>query len=105
MKKALAIICKAYSTIGVVWLTFSILSVGIFHRSEKQKIEGEVKQIIETNWNGYSSIDAIIETNDGLGNIIATIYKPGVNEGDKVVVDATTGRSSSSYIHASVMRE
>ncbi|MCF7818348.1 MAG: hypothetical protein K9M54_10755 [Kiritimatiellales bacterium] len=103
MKKILIKIWNIYCVVGAVWLTFSILSIGVFHRPNKKEVQGAVKEIIETEWNGISQVHAIIETEDGKGNVLAKLYKVGVESNDTVAVKISSGGSSRSYIHASVM--
>jgi len=102
MKKALTIIWKAYSILGAVWLTFSILSVGIFHRPRKETVPGTVKEIIKTEWDGITQVHAIIETQDDKGNVLAKLYRAGIETNETISVNISTGGGSKSYLHASV---
>ena len=92
-----------YCKIGAVWLTFTILSLGVFNQSKKHEVSGVVKEIIKTEWDGYSRLNGMIETDDGKGNVFATLYKVGVETNDRVMVKISTGKGSSSFINASVM--
>ena len=103
MKKILIKIWNIYCIIGAVWLTFSILSLGVFHRTNKEEVQGTVKEIIKTEWGGINQVHAIIETKDGKGNVLAKLYKAGIESNDTVAVKISSGGSSRSYINASVM--
>ena len=104
MKKILKQIWKIYCILGAIWLTFSIISVGIFHRQHKETLPGTVKEIIKTEWNGIKDVHAIIETQDDKGNVLASLYRAGIETNETVSVNISTGGGSSSYIHASVMK-
>lgn len=103
MKKILIKIRNIYCAAGAVWLTFTILSIGVFHRPGTEEVQGTVKETIKTEWNGIRQVHAVIETEDGKGNVLATLYTAGVESNDTVAVKISSGGSSRSYIHARVM--
>ena len=103
MKKTLITIWNLYCKIGAIWLTFSILSLGFLHKQGKHEVTGTVKELIKTEWDGIDEVNALIETKDGKGNVLAKLYKAGIESNDTVTVKISTGGSNRSYIHASVM--
>lgn len=103
MKKILKIIWNLYCIAGAIWLTFSVLSVGIIHRSNKYEVPGIVTEIIKTEWNGITEVHALIDTQDDKGNVLARLYRAGIETNDTIIVNISTGKGSASYIHASVM--
>ncbi len=102
MKKTLRIIFNVYCIAGAIWLTFSILSLGVFNRTDRHRVSGTVTQLIRTEWDGIVRINAIIETDDDKGTVLATLYRAGVDTNDTVAVDISTGGKGRSYIHASI---
>jgi hypothetical protein len=85
-------------------LTFSILSVGLLHRPHRDTVPGTVKDIIKTEWDGIKQVHAIVATHDDKGNVLAKLYRAGVETNETVSVDISTGGGRSRYLHASVMK-
>ena len=97
-------IWRVYYILGAVWLTFSIVSVGIFHRPHRETVPGTVREIIKTEWDGITQVHAIIETQDDKGNVLAKLYRAGIETNETISVNISTGGGRSSYVHASVMK-
>ena len=103
MKKILITLFQVYCILGAIWLTFSIVAMLSFGKRTKHEVPGTVKEVIETEWNDYKEVNAIVETSDGKGSVLLTIYQPGIKEGDNVKVEISENESSS-YIHSSIVR-
>lgn len=103
MKTVLKTLGKFYCIAGAIWLTFSILSLGILNRGAKHQVPGVVKELIRTEWDGIREVNALIETQDGKGTVLARLYTAGIETNDEVRVNLSTGGKRHSFIHASVM--
>ena len=103
MKKTLRIIWNIYCHIGAGWLAFTILSLCVFHQTHKEQVPGTVKEIIKTEWDGITEVHALIETEDNKGNVLAKLYRAGIETNDTITVNLSTSGRSRSHIHASVL--
>ena len=106
MKKTISIFYKVYSAIASVWLAFTIFSLSIFSFPGNDDVEtsGKVIDIINVEWKGIDDTIAIVETDDGEGKVICTVYNAGLEVGDEVLLEISSGGASGNYLHARIKR-
>lgn len=93
---------RFYSAIGAIWLTFSIVGFVIFDRSADHDVSGTIQEIIETEWDGFKEVHALVETKDGKGNVMVRIYRAGSEKGDEVSLEISTRDRAGGYIFSKV---
>jgi len=110
MKKLLAVLRNALAVCGMVLLAVQIafwLDTSGDTKNE-YKITGKVKQLYTAGWNGCEQRYALVETEDGKGEVIVTIFRSysGLNEGDEVSLIIThSGSSGSKRVFAWIDRK
>ena len=102
MIKILKTIGWLYAVAGAIWLTFTLCTLFFLHRPEVHNIDGVVKEIVVAEWDGYRDDIALVQTDDGNGNVLARDYRNRVKVGDSVSLEISAGGVSGSYIHTSI---
>jgi len=101
-KKWLKVLWGIYSAIGAIWLTFSIVSLVFLNRSTEHDVSGKIQETIETEWDGFKEVHAVVETKDGKGNVMVKIYRAGSEKGDEVSLEISTRDRAGGYIYSKI---
>lgn len=98
----LQILWRVYSTLGAIWLTFSIISFGLLNKRNEHHVSGTIREIFKTEWNGFKEVHALVETGDGKGNVMVSVYRAGSEKGDDVPLVISTSDRGRGYIFATI---
>ncbi len=85
--KALFVLWNIFAVVALFFLiTVIVIEFNDGSKETKHKVTGKVKQLYTAGWDGCEQRYALVETDDGKGEVIVTIFSSysGLNEEDEV---------------------